>query len=210
MEFEIIDDGDLDDIVLAKETEQKEDSRNYVDNEKFSLELGEWAKIAREHLANGERYQMSDYLGRCIMLIAQNVSRKHNYVGYSFRDEMVADAIVGCIRYLHNFNLEKIESLGKKPNAFAYVTQLVNNHFGKRILDERREQYVKLKSYEFHGGSDMLDDDSMPEGDTQNDILMDYQTRIAEYEHFIELRKQRSKERNAVEVLPNPYEELFE
>lgn len=214
MDYEIIEDTDLDDIVLESNPKKSEEanSRNYIDNEKFSIELGAWAKIAREHLERGERYQMSNYLGHCIQMIAQNVSLKHNYVGYSFRDEMVSDAIVGCIRYLHNFNYEKVVAAGKKPNAFAYVTQLVNNHFGKRILDERKEQYIKLKSYELYGGSDAfgVDDDTIESNDCSNDILSDYQSRIAEYEAFVEARKNKGKVAAEEEEFIDPLQGFFE
>lgn len=192
-EAEEFDTDDLDQIEF--EIPKQRASRDYIDNERFSKELGEWALKCRTRMAvdRSDREPMSNYLGECILLIATNVSRKHNFVGYSFKDDMISDAVLGCIKYLYNFNPDA-ETKSGKVSAFNYVTTLVHNHFGARILEERKEQYLKLKSYELQGGEDAFGSDvdlEIPE----NGILTDHKSRIAEYEMFIEARKQKMRDR---------------
>jgi hypothetical protein len=99
-------------------------------------------------------------------------------------------------------------------SAFNYVTTLVHNHFGNRILVERKEQYLKLKSYELLGGEDVFgaDDDAEP-GDTA--ILTDHKSKIAEYEIFMEQRKQKLRDKSLLNAkvepeLENSLEGFFE
>ena len=39
--------------------------------------------------------QIPRYVGECFMKIAENLSHKPNFLSYTFRDEMVADAKIG-------------------------------------------------------------------------------------------------------------------
>jgi DNA-directed RNA polymerase specialized sigma24 family protein len=55
---------------------------------------------------------------------------------------MIGDAIENCLRYLHNFNPEKTN------NPFAYFTQIVYNAFLRRIEKEKKQLYIKHKSFE--------------------------------------------------------------
>lgn len=213
---EVIDLDDIDQIEF--ELPKARASRDYIDNDKFSEELGKWAARCRERMAidRTDREPMSNYLGECILLIAKNVSRKHNFVGYSFKDDMISDAVLGCIKYLYNFNPDA-ETKSGKVSAFNYVTTLVHNHFGARILEERKEQYLKLKSYELQGGDDVFGNEVDLEGPIENDILTDHKSRIAEYEMFIEARKQKLRDKAnknkkpVVEVVKEtPLEGFFE
>jgi hypothetical protein len=40
------------------------------------------------------------------MKIAENLTNKHSYIKYSWKSEMIGDAIENCVRYLHNYNPE--------------------------------------------------------------------------------------------------------
>ena len=66
------------------------------------------------------------------MRICENLSRSGKFVGYSWREEMVNDAIVSCIKFARNFNPDKSE------NPFAYFTQIAYNSFLKRIGQENQ------------------------------------------------------------------------
>jgi hypothetical protein len=63
-------------------------------------------------------------------------------MNYSFRDEMIADAVENCLMYFENFDPEK------SSNPFAYFTQIVFYAFLRRISKEKKQQYVKYKSLE--------------------------------------------------------------
>jgi hypothetical protein len=81
----------------------------YVDNKKLTKELGEWAKQVREDIAAGrKRTPMSDYLGECIYLICNNMGYMPQFINYTYKDEMIGDAIENCIKYSKNsFNLSR-------------------------------------------------------------------------------------------------------
>ena len=101
------------------------------------------------------------------MQICENLSRSGKFVGYSWREEMVNDAIVSCIKFARNFNPEKSE------NPFAFYTQIAYNSFLKRIqiekqrldgLAEYRDQITTL--YDIQG--EEYDDDDGRFGNIEN------------------------------------------
>lgn len=84
----------------------------------------------------------SEYIGECIWLIANRLSTNRNFIGYTYREEMIGDAIENCLRYLHNFDPDK------SKNPFAYFTQIMYYAFLRRIDKEKKQSYIKYKSME--------------------------------------------------------------
>ena len=80
---------------------------------------------------------MSEYIGECIYKIATRLSTRPNFINYTYRDEMICDAIENCIQYIGNFNVEK------SSNAFAYITQICYYAFLRRIQKEKKQVYIK-------------------------------------------------------------------
>jgi DNA-directed RNA polymerase specialized sigma24 family protein len=116
---------------------------HYVNNEDFlqaMIEFKESCEIAKN--AGKPRPVIPDYIARCIMMIAEKLSRKPNFYSYTFREDMVGDAIKNCILYIDNFD----PTIGKNP--FAYFTQIIYFAFIQRINKERKQLYVKYKSTE--------------------------------------------------------------
>ena len=89
-----------------------------------------------------EKPRVTEYIGECIYKIATRLSTKPNFINYSYRDEMIADAIENCLMYFENFDPKK------SKNPFAYFTQIVYYAFIRRISKEKKQQYVKYKSLE--------------------------------------------------------------
>lgn len=87
-----------------------------------------------------------DYIGMCILKIAEHLSYHPLYNKYSFREEMIGDAIENSIRYMENFDPE----IGVKP--FAYFTQVMTYAFWRRIEREEKDSVIKQMSIE--GDSD--------------------------------------------------------
>ena len=54
--------------------------------------------------------QITEYIGECFILIAERLSTRPNFINYSFRDEMVGDAIENCLIAAKNFG----QSMKKK------------------------------------------------------------------------------------------------
>lgn len=130
---------------------------NYVDNKLFLKEISAWRKALRKAKREKEDPpRIPEYVGQCFMLIAENMSHKYNFLTYSWRDEMVSDAIENCVMYADNFNP------AKSKNPFAYFSQIVYYAFLRRIQREKKQLYVKYKSTELHG---ILDDFNQMESD---------------------------------------------
>jgi hypothetical protein len=106
----------------------KKKANYYVDNEKFLEDIVDYKKkikYAKENML--EKPRVSEYIGKCIWLITENLARKPRFMNYSFIDEMKSDAIENCFLYFDNFNPD----ISKNP--FAYFTQIIYYAFHRRI-----------------------------------------------------------------------------
>jgi hypothetical protein len=116
---------------------------HYVNNADLLKTIEQYKKDCRKAKRNKtEKPKIPDYIGKCLMLIAENLSHKPNFLSYSFRDEMIADAIENCVMYFDNFDPKK------SKNPFAYFTQIIYYAFIRRIHKEKKQLYVKYKSTE--------------------------------------------------------------
>lgn len=113
---------------------------HFIDNEVFTAELTERQQINRERLAQGlEPIQISRNLADKIRMLAEALSKKHYFIGYTYRDDMVSDGIFNCLQYIDKFNPD----FGKNP--LAYFNQVCFYAFLRRIQDEKKQSYVKYK-----------------------------------------------------------------
>jgi hypothetical protein len=115
-------------------------AEHYVNNKEFTAAAAEFNGLVREAKdAGNEPPRMTEYIGECIYKIATRLSTRPNFINYTYRDEMICDAIENCIQYIGNFNVEK------SNNAFAYVTQICYYAFLRRIQKEKKQVYIKQK-----------------------------------------------------------------
>ena len=123
----------------------KKKSVHYVNNADFSTAVVEYVTRVNEAKDNGkEQPIIPDYIAQCFLRIAEGLSHKHNFIRYTYREEMVMDAVENCLKAIYNYNLEHATRTGK-PNAFAYFTQITWYAFLRRIAKEKKQQDVKLK-----------------------------------------------------------------
>lgn len=125
---------------------------HYVSNPTFLAAMADWkAACDLAEKKNKERPVMPRYIGECILKIATRLSYAPNFIGYSYRDEMIGDAIENCSRVLHKFDPDK------STNPFAYTTQICYNAFLRRIKAEKTQSYVKGKLIEEMPIDEMFD-----------------------------------------------------
>jgi len=120
-------------------------SIHYVNNSDFStavVEYVEKVEAARKEKINIPK--VPDYIAQCFLKIAEGLSHKANFIRYTYREEMVMDAVENCLKAIGNYNLEAATRTGK-PNAFAYFTQITWYAFLRRITKEKKQQEIKLK-----------------------------------------------------------------
>lgn len=118
-------------------------SNHYVDNKQLYSCIVEYRKSVLQAKETGEpRPQIPNYVGQCILMIANRLSTKPNFINYSYREEMISDGVENCICYIDNFDPLK------SNNPFAYFTQIIYYAFLRRILKEKKQLYIKHKSLE--------------------------------------------------------------
>jgi hypothetical protein len=155
---------------------------NYVDGERLKDELKEYYNDyhKRYKIEGGEIPRLPEYVGECILLIAYNLAKKPCFSGYSYKDEMIEDGIENCIMYAYNIDPDK--------NPFSYITQIINNAFIRRIDKEKKQLYVKYKSYDLINIQNSVEgkDNSLEE---LNDISQAY---MKEYEYKLEQKRKKA------------------
>ena len=116
----------------------KKKPEHYVNNKEFTeavANFNEAVKLAKDK--GEEPPRMTEYIGECIYKISTRLSTRPNFINYTYRDEMICDAIENCIQYIKNFNIEK------SNNAFAYITQICYYAFLRRIQKEKKQVFIK-------------------------------------------------------------------
>lgn len=113
---------------------------HYVNNKDFLAALIVYRDAVVLAKQEGrEKPIVSNYIGECILKIANHLSYKPNFINYSYREEMISDGIENCIHYIDNFNPDKYS------NPFAYFTQIIYYAFLRRIAREKKQSYIKGK-----------------------------------------------------------------
>jgi hypothetical protein len=123
----------------------KRQSIHYVNNKDFSNAVVEYCKTVNTAKASEKEIpKVPDYIAQCFLRIAEGLSHKSNFIRYTYREEMVMDAVENCLKAIENYNIETATRTGN-PNAFAYFTQISWYAFLRRIAKEKKQQEVKLK-----------------------------------------------------------------
>jgi hypothetical protein len=160
-------------------------TKHYVNNADFLQALIEYKQacdMAKNQ--NKEEPIVPNYIGECFLKIAEHLSRKPNFISYSFREEMICDGIENCIMYFRNFDPTK------STNPFAYFTQIIYFAFLRRIQKEKKQLYVKYKATEQFGILDEAELFEDSEGNVKQFVLYD---NISEFIHTFEEKKKAKK-----------------
>lgn len=116
---------------------------HYVNNKEFSLAVVDYCTLVAEAKDKNEPLPIvTDYIAQCFLKIAEGLSRKGNFIRYTYREEMVMDAVENCLKAIENYNVEAATRTGT-PNAFGYFTQISWYAFLRRIAKEKKQQDVK-------------------------------------------------------------------
>jgi hypothetical protein len=136
------------------------DKPHYVNNREFSTSVVEYVNSVNEAKEHGkEEPRITEYIGTCFLKIAEGLSHKPNFYGYTYREEMVMDAVENCIKAIMNYNIEKATRTGL-PNAFSYFTQISYFAFLRRIAKEKKYQDVKDLFKEHADAESFMDSDN--------------------------------------------------
>ena len=123
----------------------KKESIHYVNNADFSQAVVDYVmEVNKAKEAGTVQPIVPDYIAECFLRISEGLSHKHNFIRYTYREEMVMDAVENCLKAIYNYNIEAATRTGK-PNAFAYFTQIAWYAFLRRISREKKQQDIKIK-----------------------------------------------------------------
>ena len=118
---------------------------HYVNNQEFSQAVVNYVGTVKEAKDTGKPIPVvTDYVATCFLRIAENLSHKSNFIRYTYREEMVMDAVENCLKAVENYDINASTRTGK-PNAFAYFTQIIWYAFLRRITKEKKQQDIKEK-----------------------------------------------------------------
>lgn len=116
---------------------------NYINNKTLYGAMIHYKNELKEAVVKGEEKPIvPKYIGESILLICNNLAKKPNFSGYTYKMDMISDGIMDCISAVDNFNPDKTN------NPFAYFTQIAWNAFLRRIQKEKKQTYIKMKNFE--------------------------------------------------------------
>lgn len=139
---------------------KKSNNVHYVNNAEFSASVVEYVKSVKEAKENGDELPIvPNYVASCFLRIAGNLSHKGNFIRYTYREEMVMDAVENCLKAVENYNIDAPTRSGK-PNAFSYFTQIIWYAFLRRIAKEKKQQEIKEKYLSQSGVDTFLQTDN--------------------------------------------------
>ena len=180
----------------------KRASIHYVNNAEFSQAVVDYVTEVRTAKKNKDTLPIvPDYIASCFLRIAEGLSHKSNFIRYTYREEMVMDAVENCLKAIENYNLEAATRTGK-PNAFAYFTQITWYAFLRRIAKEKKQQDIKFK-YLTRSGIENFIDNELGDGvsqqvvgafvDTLRDRIEKVRNVVSEIKEFAKEEKVRRK-----------------
>lgn len=115
------------DVLAHKLQEDLEDNKDYyVSPKQFSL-------LIEQFYTSGV---LTDELVTMATKIAHRLAYKPNFINYSYRDDMVGDAIVKMVAALQH---KKFNPVKAKGNPFSYFTKIAINAFRNRIKKEKKQ-----------------------------------------------------------------------
>ena len=123
-----------------------QDKPHYVNNKEFSLAVVDYCnRLQKAQKQKSKKIPIvDDYIAECFLKIAEGLSHKSNFIRYTYREEMVIDAVENCLKAIKNYDIDTATRTGT-PNAFAYFTQISWYAFLRRIDKEKKQQDIKLK-----------------------------------------------------------------
>ena len=143
---------------------------NYLNNDKLITEI-------KKYKESGIK---TEELGKMLLLLAKRYSDKGSFSGYTWKDDMRCDAVMTCLKYLHNFN-PYIEN----PNPFAYFSRVIHNSFLNYIARQKTHSKIKDICYK---NIDFI----IPDNDNDDD-WKNFEIRAIDYQNIRGYKKKKRK-----------------
>ena len=129
-EYEDLDEDDEDD-----EEEVNIEPKQKVEKKKIYIVPKEFDDAIMKYYETGD---LTNQLAEMVDKIAQKLAYAPNFINYSYRSDMVGDAIIKMMKAL----IGKKYQHNKGSNPFSYFTRIAFNAYRNRIKVEKRNQEI--------------------------------------------------------------------
>jgi DNA-directed RNA polymerase specialized sigma24 family protein len=129
---------------------------HYVNNKEMLQEL-------KDYNAQGEDKAISERLGEMFLKIATRYASRPTFYGYSYKEDMIGDAVERMCMQVAKFNPEH-----PKANPFAYFTMVAHRQFLQTLKREKRQTELR-KSYRKKIWDDLCDEEGLDQFKEQED-----------------------------------------
>tara|TARA_A100001515_G_scaffold144871_1_gene150474 strand:- start:1249 stop:1827 length:579 start_codon:yes stop_codon:yes gene_type:complete len=183
---------------------------HYVNNKEFSHAVVDYVNSANAAREKGKvEPKIPNYIGSCFLKISEGLSHKPNFFSYTYREEMVMDAVENCIKAIMNYDIEKATRTGL-PNAFAYFTQISYYAFLRRIAKEKKQQDIKERYIDYAGAGAFADFDDDVTSEFIVDQVRQKSQRIRARDNAIKAfgKQEKKKERSKKKVIDS-FEQFY-
>ena len=185
--------------IMAK---SKRAAIHYVNNKEFSQAVVDYCTVVAKAKDSGSTLPVvPDYIASCFLKISEGLSHKANFIRYTYREEMVMDAVENCLKAIENYNIEAATRSGN-PNAFAYFTQISWYAFLRRIAKEKKQQDIKIKYMTQSGIENYITQNTEDKAaaqaaqafvDTLKDRIDKVKEKDTEFKEYVKQEKKRAK-----------------
>ena len=192
-----------------KQKRPRRAKEHYVNNKEFSQSVVDYVNSVNEKRDAGKDEPIiTEYIGSCFLKISEGLSHKPNFYSYTYREEMVMDAVENCIKAIMNYDVDKATRTGL-PNAFAYFTQISYYAFLRRIAKEKKQQDIKERYIDNAGAEAFADFDGHCD---RNSIVDTVRTKNQQYRELnsdnVKFVKQERKPRIKREIV-DPFNSFY-
>lgn len=139
-----------------KSKTKKEKKPHYVNSKEFTQDIIDYYGSGSDEI--GEK------LGESIYKIATGLSYAPNFINYSYRDDMIGDAIVKMFSALQ---MKKFD-INSGNNPFSYFTTIAFHAFINRIKKEKKQRQV-VSDYQEMIYEELANEYQMNTGNSKSD-----------------------------------------
>lgn len=126
-------------IQAKKRAKRKGRGVNYINNAEFTVDVAEYVRAIK---GLEDPPGIPNKIGNYFLKLCTGLSMSPNFKNYTYREDMVMDAVENCIKVIANYDIDKPTRTGK-PNPFSYFTQIAYFAFLRRIAREKRQTEIK-------------------------------------------------------------------
>lgn len=169
----------------------KTPDNHYVSDKQFTANVIEYLAKCNDHESRGlEAPVIPRIIADDFIKLANKLGTRYNFIGYSFRDEMVSSAIYACCNKIRKFNVDI------KASAYTFFSKVCWRAMVDVINAEEKHSYIKAKTFnsidfDMETVDDTIDFGGEPSTNATADFMPYFD--IQEYENKIAAQKLKTK-----------------